>query len=461
MNSPWTNSEMNILFIGDLGGSKSNHLPIMIDRDNFDEVIDQLSVNIQLSSPPDSHEKFCISISELDDFHPDQIYQSHEVFARLRQLRRQLSNNTTFHAAAETIQGWLVPKAESSNLINESNNKANNGNLLDSILDSSGKQNNPLPESLIEQLIKEVISPYITAADDPNKKSYMQAVDNALADQMRQILHDEEFKEIESSWRDLYFLIRRLETGAQLKLHILDSGKSKAQETLDRALSSQPNQTWSLILGHYYFSATTIDISLLSKLGSTAEKFNTPIFSSATTEFLGLADLSENTDPDEWPLIKDPKIEQQWSALRASTSSHYLCLCLPRFLNRYPYSKKSSPIDSFEFEELKSTTSHQKYAWGNGATLLTYMVSQAHSDNSQPVNPNKFNRIGNLPHHYFDDDGEWVMKPCAEIELTSKGGEIIVTKGLIPIFSVRNQDTVQVGRLHSIAINGSLNAPWC
>ena len=456
-------TDMNILFIGNMGGHHKATQPILIDRDNFEEIMAQLDIKIQLSTPVNHSEQLYIPISEMDDFHPDQIYKSHEIFERLRQLRRQLNNNATFQAAAQTIQGWLVPNTAEDQLSHENNTRPDTSNLFDTVLDSTSNQQRAshTPTSLVDQLIKEVVGPYIIQATNPNKESYVQAIDNALAEQMRLILHDEKFQEVESSWRDLLFLVKEMETGAQLKLYLIDADKSNVDKYLNKALSTQASQSWALTLGHYQFSANDADIHLLGQLAETAKSANTPMCASAHADFIGLDDFYGNDAPEEWPPILDKQIEDQWTALRASPGAQYLYLTLPRFLNRYPYGKKSSPIDSFLFEELGPTPVHQHYAWGNGATLLTYMVGQAHIKNNGQSNPNQFNRIGNLPHHYFDDDGELTMKPCAEIELTSKGGEMIVNKGLIPIFSVRNEASVQVGKIRSIALDGSLTTHWC
>ncbi|MFC1751389.1 type VI secretion system contractile sheath domain-containing protein, partial [Pseudomonadota bacterium] len=430
----------------------------------FENVMEQLDIQINLGAQ--GGESFTVTIKELDDFHPDHLFESLAVFQRLRQLRRQLNNPASFQAAANEIQGWLVETEaaipETMNTDTQISNTRSSGGLLDSILDSAPKVSSSQQSGLlVDQLIAEVVRPYIVEAEDPNKEAYIQAVDNALTDQMRAILHHPNFQEIESAWRDLYFLVRRLETGSQLKLFLLDSDKNAAQEMLANVTSHQPDIQLSLVVGHYAFSPRVEEIDMLTTLGSISQQCNAPFFAAADSGFVGLEHFADDLGPEEWPAELSTDIEQHWNELRRSSAASYIALTLPRFIGRYPYGKKSGPVDSFSFEEFSQLPVHEHYLWSNGATLLAYMIANAFSKDGWQLNPNEQNRVGGLPtHHYEDDDGERVMKPCAEINLTSRGSEMMTNRGLIPIFSVRNEDSVQVGKIASIAVERKLKGRW-
>jgi type VI secretion system protein ImpC len=47
-------------------------------------------------------------------------------------------------------------------------------------------------------------------------------VDNALSDAMRAVLHQSEFQNLESLWRGLDLVLRRIETGPMLQVHLVD-----------------------------------------------------------------------------------------------------------------------------------------------------------------------------------------------------------------------------------------------
>ena len=59
--------------------------PIPVDRDDFDAVLAQLSPRIRLTVDADGP-PLEIPIRDLDDFHPDGLYERAPVFARLREM---------------------------------------------------------------------------------------------------------------------------------------------------------------------------------------------------------------------------------------------------------------------------------------------------------------------------------------------------------------------------------------
>ena len=102
-------------------------------------------------------------------------------------------------------------------------------------------------------------------------------------------------------------------------------------------------------------------------------------------------------------------------------------------------------------DEQGQTPVHEEYLWGNSATLVTCLIADAFTRQGWAFNPNQQSRVGGLPvHHYQDEYGDSVMKPCAEISLNTRGAEVIRELGLIPIYSVRNEDSVQIGQVCTV-----------
>ena len=52
--------------------------------------------------------------------------------------------------------------------------------------------------------------------------SYIAEIDKVVSEQMDEILHNEQFQEMESSWRGLHFLIQNTEFSKPVKIEILD-----------------------------------------------------------------------------------------------------------------------------------------------------------------------------------------------------------------------------------------------
>ena len=53
-----------------------------------------------------------IHFEQLDDFHPDRLYERLEVFEALRDTRDRLGSQATFAAAAAEVRGWAETREE-------------------------------------------------------------------------------------------------------------------------------------------------------------------------------------------------------------------------------------------------------------------------------------------------------------------------------------------------------------
>ena len=70
--------------------------PYLVDRDNFDDVLSRMGAEIQLAIGDGS---LHLQFSELDDFHPDRIFQQLEAFGKLRELRGRLRRSVNVSAS--------------------------------------------------------------------------------------------------------------------------------------------------------------------------------------------------------------------------------------------------------------------------------------------------------------------------------------------------------------------------
>jgi len=61
----------------------------------------------------------------------------------------------------------------------------------------------------------------------------------------------------------------------------------------------------------------------------------------------------------------------------------------------------------------------------------------------------------------YEEDGETVFQPCAEVQLTQTACEQIMEHGLMPLISYKNTDRVKLARFQSITdpVKG-LRARW-
>jgi len=442
---------------------------IKVDRDNFDEVFAKLDVQCAL---PIADEPICFA--ELDDMHPDFIYERVPLFDHLRALKRKLKSQATFDAAAAEIFKWYEP---SESVRNEDNIDKDSddtqkqdvsldglfeGELLDNILSDPNSSSSTAFN--IQALIKDVIAPYVSPKTDPRQKELLQTVDDATSDLMRKIMHHKQFQNIESAWRSLDRLVRRAETDQQLKLFIVDisqqelildaiANDSFEQSNLYKLLvanrASSGSIPFSVMMHDASFGHSVEDIVGLDNFSSIASSCGAIAIAAGTEKLAGCESLAQTPDSDDWSFKQDPDIAEVWQALRSTPQANSLILTAPRYLCRMPYGKKSARIESFDFEELPTKDRHGYYLWSSGAWLVTLMLAQNYSvaGNMQTMTVEE---IDKLPLHIYYEDDESLVTPCAETDMLDSAASALQNTGLTTIRSILNKDAVVIPELMSI-----------
>jgi type VI secretion system protein ImpC len=292
-------------------------------------------------------------------------------------------------------------------------------------------------------------------------------VDDATSDQMRALLASPEFKQLEATWKGLDFLVRRLETGEQLKIFVADVTKEevvsdlRASEELgesgtyhlivDRTVGTPGSKLWSALAGIYEFEDSVEDIEALGRMARLAALAGAPFLAGGTAHLAGVEAIHENPDPDDWdrPLAAD--VEAAWKALRRLPEARYLAVALPRFLTRLPYGKKSNPAERFQFEEMPNGSQHEAYCWACSSILCAAALARGFEELGWNLRPAGAVDLDGLPMHVYKEDGESVVKPCAEVLLVDRAADRITDAGLVPIQSFKGGDTVRVRGITAVA----------
>src|SRR5579864_6450722 len=91
---------------GVLDASLQGRKPILVDRDNFDNVMARVAPELQLPLGGPDGPRIPVRFRELDDFHADRLYVSLKIFHALRDTRERLNDRATFDAAAAEVRSW-------------------------------------------------------------------------------------------------------------------------------------------------------------------------------------------------------------------------------------------------------------------------------------------------------------------------------------------------------------------
>ena len=465
-----------IAVMGNFSGNRSSATEkpgqikfIEVDRDNFEDVMGRLNIRIGLQLS-DSDE-IQIEISELDDFHPDSLYEKLETFSHLRGLRRRLKNNRSYAEAAAEIQGWFPRQAEPEQRAEQPPEQAaaaeispTEDNLLDSILDAQSPATAEATENAgIDRLIRQIVAPYVEPKADPGQEKMLAMVDQATERHMRDILRHPQFQAVESAWRGLWFLLKRIESDTKVKVYLLDIGKQALQNELDKEDVKTSNiyrlfcdvsagdQPWGLIVGHYCFDDTIGDILTLANMGVIAAQAEAPFIAAGSEKLVGCESYAQTADYEDWNYPMADGAEKAWQMLRRSSVAPYIGLVSPAFLLRLPYGRKSSPIDSFPLEEIAEESDHGSFLWGNPALIKAECMARNFIQHGWKMQLAAVFQTDNLPVYYVKDEGETLSKPVTEILLTEKSAEILSTRGLMPLWAVRGGDSIRSTDYRSIA----------
>jgi type VI secretion system protein ImpC len=488
---PEPETPFRVLIMGDFSGrtnrglvteSLANRKPILVDRDNFDEVLGRLGVEIHLpmgkKAPP-----LKLRFRELEDFHPDQLFERVELLEALRDARRKLADPRTFAAAAEALGGRAgaklppegkepTPKEPSPGPRPSAPETAGltSGSLFDQILEGKeGQQPDTRPAADTSEwgaFLREIVRPHVVPRDDPRQAEMVASLDAAAAGLMRAILHHPDFQALEAAWRAARFLVSRVETDTQLKLYLVDISKAElaadlaAAEDLrstgmyrllvEETVETPGGEPWAVLAGNYTFGPTREDAELLGRLAKIARAAGAPFIAQASDRSLGCESLAKTPDPREWKEKTDSAGTQAWRALRTLSEASYLGLALPRFLLRLPYGAETDSTERFSFEEMAASPEPNHYLWGNPAFAFVYLIAQAFSQDGWDLRPGAVQEIESLPLHVYKEEGESRVTPCAEVLLTERAAEMILDKGFMPLLSLRNRDVIRLARFQSL-----------
>ena len=417
------------------GGAGRNRRPIAIDRDNFDQVLGLLAPQLRLTI---GSAELAIGFRELDDFHPDSLFQRLAPFEAMRDLRKRLADPATFRAAAAEI----APRAAAATKTGPDVTKLSGAELLGMMMgEDAPAAEQPRTLSTWDRMLHEITKPYSEAGPDPRQAEWIARTDEAITGEMRTLLHGAAFQSLESAWRGMHFLIRRVETGEDLKIYLLDLPHEALAAgglgDLGRALAQE---SWAAIAGLYYFGSD--EEEALARIAGMAQEAGAPFIGGLAPEIVGLSGVFEN--------------------LRGSLKANWMGLAMPRFLLRLPYGKATLETETFAFEEMPAPPEHESYLWGHPALACACLLAQAFERDGWRMRPGSISEIDGLPAHvYTMPEGETELKPCAEILLTEDAADILLERGFIPLASLKGTDRVRVVRFQSVAKpNAPLAGKW-
>ncbi len=287
-------------------------------------------------------------------------------------------------------------------------------------------------------------------------------IDGVLTEQLNLIMHHEDFKTLEGSWRGLHYLVNNTETDETLKIRVMNVSKKQLGKTLEKfegtawdqspifkklyedEFGSPGGQPYGCLIGDYAFDHSPSDMKMLSGMSQIAAAMHAPFISAAAPSLFGMESWQELGNPRDLTKIFQTPEYAKWRSLRESDDARYLGLTMPRFLSRLPYGAKTKPVDEFAFEEETAGADHSKYVWSNAAYAMGANITRAfkiYGWCARIRGAESGGTVEGLPVHTFPtDDGGVDMKCPTEIAITDRREAELAKNGLIPLSHYKNTD---------------------
>lgn len=449
--------------------------PVPVDRDDIDEVLARLApelhVRVDAAAPP-----VTVRITGLDDFHPDRLFESVPELAAVRGLRQRLADRRTADAAVRELLG---PRGGAPAAAAPAPARASGAAVLEDILsETSGPAVRAAPpeeKDGLVRFIREALAGHVVADVDPRQGALLARLDREIGLRIGAILHDSQFQALEALWRGVQLLVRRLETGPDLKVFLVDVTRAElAADLLERDVAESglyrllvgdgagtPEAPWSLLVGCYSFGPEPESVRLLGQLGGVARAVGAPWLAGAEPALAGWPSFADGAEPEAWSAPES----EDWRELRGRSEAAWLGLAAPRFLLRAPYGTDNEPCELLPYEELGAAPAHEQFLWGNPALAAALLLGDSFSAEGWEMRPGAAvgrAEIQGLPLPLLHQvDGRVRAYPCAELPLSERSAALMLEAGVMPLAAQAERDSIRLLQLRSIARTpGPLPGRW-
>ncbi|WP_238326189.1 type VI secretion system contractile sheath large subunit [Marinomonas sp. S3726] len=209
-------------------------------------------------------------------------------------------------------------------------------------------------------------------------------IDAKLSEQLSAIMHHEDFKQLESSWRSIDSLVQLPINKQKTKVRIIDISWNELSHDVNSSVSLKRSHLYNLlgnkelntsggqpfgmiVVDHFVsidFDQDYDDVYTLELLASLGESCLCPFVLSPSDNFFGGGDADWLSDTDRIEKILYGPEFDAWQRLRKIPASRFLGLAMPKVKLRNSYQNFCS---NFVFNE---TYQKENGLWGSAAFML-------------------------------------------------------------------------------------------
>jgi len=338
------------------------------------------------------------------------------------------------------------------------------GSLLDDILQATKLK----PTDEAYSVTKQGVQAFIDELMKPGREEVrvtaglvdemIASLDEKMSRQMDAILHNDDFKKIESAWRSLKFLVDKTDFRENIKIELLNVSKQDLFDDFEdapeivksglykTAYTAEYGQfggkPYGLMVGNYEFGPGAQDIKLLQHLASVSAMSHAPFVAAAGPQFFGLDDFGGLPNLKDLKSIFEMPQYTKWQGFRESEDSRNVSLTVPHFLLRTPYGSNTIPAKSFNYEE-EAASGNNAYLWGNAAFAFASRVTDSFAKYrmcSNIIGPQGGGAVEDLPVYNYESMGELQTKIPTEVLISERKEYELAEEGFVALTMRKGSD---------------------
>ncbi len=350
--------------------------------------------------------------------------------------------------------------------------EAQSPSLLDEIIEASRIK--PTDEAYdvtragLQEFIKEIAASGTTPkVSGALVDAMIVELDKKISAQVNEIMHNQQFRELESSWRSLKFLVDNTDFRQNSKIEFINVSKQDLLEDFEDApevtqsglykhiytaeFGQFGGQPVGAIVANYEFGPGPQDMELLRNVASVSAMSHVPFLAAAGSEFFGIDSWDQLPNLKDLHSIFEMPQYAKWRSLRENEDSRYLGLTLPRFLLRLPYGPDTVPAKSFNFTE--AVPNNEDFCWGNTAFALASRLTDSFAKYrwcSNIIGPQSGGAVENLPLYQFEQKGEIQTKIPTEVLISERREYELAEEGFIALTMRKGSDNAAFFSANSV-----------
>ncbi len=313
-------------------------------------------------------------------------------------------------------------------------------------------------------------------------------IDALMGDLVDAILHHEDFKRLEASWRGVDYLIDQVESDEKVKVRLFNATWPELARDFDRAAEFDQSTLFAKVYNDEYgmpgglpyglllcdyavrhrypadAQQASDDVGTLAGLSQVAAAAFAPCVVSAAPELFGIqtfADLSHAQKLDTAFRLAE---YQRWRRLQQTEESRFLGVVLPRILLRRRYDDSHSRLDGFRYREGDSGI--DSWLWGNAVYGFGAVAIRAFHDWGWFANirgayqdREEAGVLTGLPTPRFSTGEAVAYRRPLEVELTDKKQKALEELGFISLSPCNFTRSVVFLGTQSLHVTGDIRDP--